>query len=116
MGWEPAPPRRRSHVGHAPAAGDPPPNIALGVELGRRGRDVTLVAFPRTAPSLNNARAVRPLHCIEWHDPHLPNLIHQVAQSSGPQILGVFKAYAINSSRPRLSLYIQHAANADTTC
>lgn len=91
--------------------GDHQPSVALGLELGRRGHTVTVLGL---AAHQNLIEQYAPyIRYVELYDDHLPHLIDTFAEARGADILSFAKSYSTNSSRPLVSQYLQHAANAD---
>lgn len=90
--------------------GDHQPNIALGLELARRGHNVTVMGMSKYRSWIERHPS---LHYLEIVDSNLWKLAEAFGQSDGVDFISLTKQYVIDSSREMIPQYIAASLNAD---
>jgi sterol 3beta-glucosyltransferase len=93
------------------ARGDHQPNIALGIELGRRGHNVTVLGLDKYRHFIERHEPL--IHYAPLHDDYVWNLAEQFGASEGADFLELARAYTVNSSRQLISQYMTAGRDAD---
>jgi sterol 3beta-glucosyltransferase len=91
--------------------GDHQPNIALGIELGRRGHNVTVLGRDEYRDLIERHEPL--IHYAPLQDDNLWNLAEQIGAAEGAAFLDLARAYSVNSSRQLISQYVAAGRNAD---
>lgn len=90
--------------------GDHQPNIALGLELARRGHHVTVMGMDKYRSLIERHPS---LHYREIVDSHIWKLAEAFGDSEGADFIPLTKDYIIKSCREMVPQYIEAAKDAD---
>lgn len=91
--------------------GDHQPNVALGLELARRGHNVTVMGLAKYRDIIERHHPTILYALLE--DDHIWKLAEQFGASEGVDFLELTRSYAVNSSRQLVSQYMEIGKDAD---
>lgn len=91
--------------------GDTQPHIAFGLELGRRGHNVTIMAMEKYQPLIEQHEPL--IHYMKLQDDYLWILADEFHKSEGSDFIMLSRDYAVNTSRQLIGQYMDLGRTSD---